>query len=193
MGDLTGNGTFLNRSALNEGIGFGRDGLFGPLVVRGGRAGNLVSPHAGARSGFFPLSSDVARVPAVLAVPEVDVVENEVVDLRDSVDGLLSTCIENDRGGKVGAGWLDLRVGSGGLEPLTPLAPAVFGLVLMMVGGGRRPFSRSGAGLFPIDLLSTTEPVTLCGGLLTDLALGAGGREGDALGVTAFGTSPICA
>lgn len=166
------------------------DGSFVSPEFRGGRGGNSVSPHAGARSGYVPVSTDVARVSAVLAVPEVDDVENEVLDVVDSEDGLLCGPAGGRRGGKGGPGWLGvLRAGSGG--GLDPLASAVFGLVLVMVGGGRLPFC-----LFPFDLLLTTEPSTSCGRLLMDLAVEAAGRGGRLCATgpedAPFGTRPTC-
>lgn len=182
MRGIGGKADFRNVSVL--------DGSFVSPELRGGRGGNSVSPHAGARSGCVPVSTDVARVSAVFAVPEVDDVENEVLDVVDSEDGLLCSPTEGDRGGKGGRGWLGvLRAGSGG--GLDLLASVASGLVLVMVGGERPPFC-----LFPTDLLLTTEPFTSCGGLLMDLAVEAAGRGGR-LGATGtedapFGMRPTC-
>lgn len=119
--------------SLTADLGLGRDGRagFGPSdsLLLGGRGGNCVSPHAGARTVRGPDS----KVDEVLDVPVEPIVE---IDKPDVVDSRESRRDDGRRGGSAG----DFRAGSGGVLAVVPLLLlSGFCPVLLIVGGGNSP------------------------------------------------------
>lgn len=153
-----------------------------------GNGGRSVVSHAGAFIRFPPLESrEVVDVPR----PTLVVVDNDASEVVDSREGRRrgSVGLRDGNSGRAagraggGGGWPDLRVGSGG------------GAFLGFTGGddcvdggrGTGLCDCLGAGSFPIDAPSKTEPVTLYeGGLLADLHRSGTGRKSG-------GSGPCCA